>query len=619
MKWNSGIFAASTLLLTAPNVHSQKNSVPDERPNVIIVLTDDQGSIDLNCYGAKDLATPQLDKLAGTGIRFSQFYVGAPVCSPSRAALLTGLTPQGAGLPGNASSQPGHAGMPTDRHTIADMMKEAGYVTGHVGKWHLGTTPETLPLGQGFDYSFGHHGGCIDNYSHFFYWSGPNRHDLYENGKEVWHDGEYFPDVMAQKADAFIKDHKDEPFFMYYAINMPHYPVQPSPKWRDYYAGMKDRRRADYCAFVSTIDERIGWLMNTLEETGLRDNTIVIFLADHGHSSEVRNFFGGGNAGSYRGSKFSLFEGGVRVPAIISWPGHVAQNEVRDQWVMSIDLMPTIAEMCGIKQPEEIVGRSMVSALKDAKSPAIRNQHVWQLGTQWSARKDNWKLVGNPVDHTEKGDSLDMEKDRLFLCNLDEDISEMHNYASEYPDKVKELTGLYLDWEFAEPSLVPGMKKSIDHKGRQAHYTLLTKPAGRYDGMSNTAFSDGETGTTSFSDGYWVGFNGNDMELIIDLGKKQKLSKVSVGCLQDQQSWVFLPEKMEVAISGNGNNYQVVDGYEFIQKTTNKNEIVRPELTFEKTKARFVKVIVKNIGQLPKGHNGEGEKAWMFIDEVVVD
>lgn len=202
---NHSVLSAGLLLCTG--VAAVAAPANKKKPNVIVILTDDQGSIDVNCYGAKDLTTPNMDKLAKTGIKFTQFYVAAPVCSPSRASMLTGMNPHAAGLPGNASSQEGSSGMPTDRVTIAEVMKQAGYATAHIGKWHIGYTPETMPLGQGFDYSFGHMGGCIDNYSHFFYWNGPNRHDLWENGKEVYREGEYFGDLMEQKAKDYIENH----------------------------------------------------------------------------------------------------------------------------------------------------------------------------------------------------------------------------------------------------------------------------------------------------------------------------------------------------------------------------------------------------------------------------
>ena len=172
------------------------------KPNVIIIFTDDQGTIDMNCYGAKDLVTPHMDGLARRGVRFTQFYSAAPVCSPSRVGLLTGRTPQHGGLNGNVGLD--SVGMPSEQITIAEELKKAGYATAHIGKWHLGHHKETIPNGQGFDHSFGHLVGCIDNYSHFFYWSGPNKHDLWRNGKEVFHNGEFFPDLMVKEAGEFI-------------------------------------------------------------------------------------------------------------------------------------------------------------------------------------------------------------------------------------------------------------------------------------------------------------------------------------------------------------------------------------------------------------------------------
>jgi len=183
-------------LCLAPTLETHAAGQDSKSPNVILIYTDDQGSIDVGCYGARDLSTPHMDALAARGTRWTQFYSAAPVCSPSRAAVLTGRYPQRAGLAGNAGSQPGSHGMPPEQVTMAEMFKAAGYATGHIGKWHLGYRTETMPNAQGFDDSFGHMGGCIDNYSHFFYWNGPNRHDLWRNGKEIWEDGKFFPELM---------------------------------------------------------------------------------------------------------------------------------------------------------------------------------------------------------------------------------------------------------------------------------------------------------------------------------------------------------------------------------------------------------------------------------------
>ncbi|WP_020533121.1 sulfatase-like hydrolase/transferase [Flexithrix dorotheae] len=416
----------------------------DNPPNVIIIYTDDQGSIDVNCYGAKDLHTPNMDKIAQTGVRFTQFYAAAPVCSPSRAALMTGKTPLAAGLPGNASSHKGKEGLPSSQVTIAEKMKENGYVTGHVGKWHLGYTEATMPNGQGFDYSFGHMGGCIDNYSHFFYWNGPNRHDLWENNQEIWRDGEFFQDLMAEKANKFIEENKVTPFFLYYAINLPHYPLQGTNKWRTHYKDLESPRNM-YAAAVSTVDERIGVLLKKLEELGIRDNTILIFQSDHGHSMEERTFGAGGSAGIYRGAKFSLFEGGIRVPAMISWPKGLPQNEVRDQMGINTDWFPTILELCGITYNEnEFEGKSLVQTLKESK-PSPHEKFWWYSNKNiWAVRKGDWKLLKNPRDPSQKTELA--EKDSLFLVNIKTHPEELENQVEKHPEKVQELMAEYELW-----------------------------------------------------------------------------------------------------------------------------------------------------------------------------
>ena len=419
------------------------------KPNVILIYTDDQGSVDANCYGATDLITPAIDDLAARGTRFTQFYAAAPVCSPSRAALLTGRVPIRAGVPGNVSSHKGKSGMPSQQITIAEMMQGAGYATGHVGKWHLGYTPETMPRGQGFDVSFGHMGGCIDNYSHFFYWNGPNRHDLWKNGAEIWRDGRFFPDLMVEEGHAFIEANKDRPFFLYWAINLPHYPLQGKSKWRDKYAHLPAPRRM-YAEFVSTMDESIGQLLAKLDELNLRDNTIVIFQSDHGHSHEERTFSGGGSAGPYRGAKFSLFEGGIRVPAIISWPtGNVPSGAVRNQMATGCDWLPTIADLCGTDPPDHrLDGKSIADVVRKDESSPHRVFH-WQSGRskdgpRWAVREGDWKLLGNPHDTSGKAPITD--DDNRFLVNLARDASEMQNLASDHPDVVQRLEGLHDEW-----------------------------------------------------------------------------------------------------------------------------------------------------------------------------
>lgn len=420
---------------------------PAGKPNVIVILADDQGSLDAGCYGATDLHTPHLDALSARGVRFTQFYSAAPVCSPSRAGLLTGRWPARAGVPGNCASQHGGQGaLPPGEITLAEMFRTAGYATAHIGKWHLGYTPDTSPGAQGFDHSFGHMGGCIDNYSHFFYWSGPNIHDLWRNGKEVFHDGQYFPSLMAREAAQFMEQNRDRPFFIYYALNTPHYPYQGDAKWLEHFQNLPYPRNL-YAAFLAAQDERLGELFAKVESLGLRERTIIVFQSDNGHSTEERAHFGGGHTGPYRGAKFSLFEGGIRLPAIVSWPGRLPQNETRDQVGHACDWLPTLAELAGVKLPEaQLDGRSLVPVLSDpsAPSPHATQALHWQVsagpGPDWAVRDGDWKLIGKTRDTS---DGKSQEKVTMWLGNIRTDPAERTNLAHQHPDVVERLRKLH--------------------------------------------------------------------------------------------------------------------------------------------------------------------------------
>ncbi|SEI92685.1 Arylsulfatase A [Cyclobacterium xiamenense] len=425
------------------------------KPNVLVILTDDQGYLDLGSYGSKDLVTPNIDRLAEKGVRFTQFYSGAPVCSPSRAAMLTGKYNFNAGLFGNVSpphqDPEGKSGLPSSEITMAEVFRSNGYRTALIGKWHLGHTVEKLPNGQGFDYFFGHQRGCIDNFSHFFYWSGPNLHDLYQNTEEIHRPGEFFGDLMVEEAKTFMDQASDQPFFMYWAINMPHYPYQGDPRWLEHYADLESPRK-EYAAFVSTIDELVGEVYAHLEAIGELENTIIVYQSDHGHSVEERAFFGGGNPGPFSGAKFSMLEGGIRVPAIISYPKILPQNELRHHWANSVDWMPTLAEIAGVRLPEDhpIDGKNLLPLLMDGQIPSPHETMYWATGRPenenhpWAVRKGPWKLLGNPTDPTGKlrfGDS-----DKLYLVNLETDSTEVKNLASMHPEKTIELHSLYKAW-----------------------------------------------------------------------------------------------------------------------------------------------------------------------------
>jgi arylsulfatase A-like enzyme len=407
-------------------------------PNVILIVSDDQGSVDLNCYGSADLYTPNLDRLAVEGVRFTQFYVAAPVCSPSRGALITGRYPRKNGIVGNGQSLRPH------EITIAEMLKPMGYRTAAIGKWHMGMK-NGGPNGEGFDYFFGHRGGCIENYKHnILHWDkGTVKiHDLWRNNTEINEDDTHFGDLIARESIRFIKENKDKPFFMYVAFNSPHYPVQPLPHHFKRFEDFREPRRS-YAAFVSTLDEQVGIILSTLEELKLREITLVIFLSDHGHSVESRNALfvkgatkknaGGGSAGPYRGNKFTVWEGGIRVPCIVSRPGKVLPGETRDQIATSMDILPTIAEYTGAQLPKkELNGKSLADIIASNKSKTNHSVLHWEHRGRWAVREGRWKLV--------------KDGEELLLSDMEMDATETKNLAGEHPDIVRRLNQIHESW-----------------------------------------------------------------------------------------------------------------------------------------------------------------------------
>ena len=414
----------------------------DARPNVLIIYTDDQGALDMGCYGAKDLETPNMDSLAKRGVRFTHMYANSAVCSPSRAALLSGKNPLKAGLAGNAV--PGSKGLPASNYLISEAFMDAGYRTAHIGKWHLGDSPDTQALAQGFEYTFGIRGGCIDNYSHYFYWAGPNIHDLYRNKVEVFAPGEYFPDMMVKEAKQFIKQDTTKPFFIYFAINMPHYPYQGEVKYLEKYKHIKDKKRQYYNAFVSSLDDKIGEVLDCLQSQGLTDNTIIILQSDNGHSTEERAMGGGGWCGNLRGAKQSLFEGGIRVPSIISWPNKIPRNELRDQVVIGSDWYATLMDLCKLDTPKNLDSRSLVPLLYNNSEKTPHTSLNWVLQKQSAIRSGKWKLLINPIDTTNQ---KRRRMKGVYLYDLSNDHSELVNLAKEYPEVVQKLQAEHMEWK----------------------------------------------------------------------------------------------------------------------------------------------------------------------------
>lgn len=425
-------------------------------PNFIVFLTDDQGYGDLSCMGATDFRTPHLDRLAQDGARFTSWYSNSPVCSPSRAALLTGRYPGNAGVRAILAGHRTATGLPPSTPTIATALHRQGYQTYMTGKWHLGVDDVSRPHSHGFDHWYGFLAGCIDYYSHIFYWGmnkpGPGinpTHDLWEDDSEVWQNGTYFTEAITEKAIQYLRQAQadDRPFFLYVSYNAPHYPMHAPQKYMDRFAHLPWDRQV-MAAMISAVDDGVGEIMAELTRQGLADNTCTVFTADNGPSRESRNWldgtldpYYGGSAGQLKGHKFSLYEGGIRVPGIIHWPGVIPGGQVCHDPCASMDVFPTLLKAAGGNLDDyEIDGVDLLPALADG-TPLLERTLFWEMEDQTAVRRGPWKLVlnGRLVEGAPP-------EDAVHLANLDEDMGERVNRRDSEPERTAELTALALSW-----------------------------------------------------------------------------------------------------------------------------------------------------------------------------
>ncbi|MDX1639447.1 MAG: sulfatase-like hydrolase/transferase [Balneolaceae bacterium] len=461
VKYVIGIVTLATVAITAMYGCTDTGSGPAKglsvsRPNVVIFLTDDQGTLDLKSFGAEDLLTPNLDRLAEEGIKFTQAYAHT-VCVPARAAMLTGRYPQRTGInnwtQGNAHAEQG-VNMHLSEVTLAELLKDHGYRTGIFGKWHLGADLNHGPLSQGFDYFYGHRGGFIDNFQHYFL-HGQGFHDLWRNGEEIHENGKYFPNRTVEETKGYIDRNLDQPKLLYIALNIPHYPEQAwhhRLRFEQVYRHL-DQPRQSYAHMVSTADYLIGEVIQHLKDRGEYEETLFVFMSDNGHSEEDAEITqdhhnsglpkgtyygangGGGFTGKWMGHKGTHLEGGIRVPFILSFPACLPGGIERNQITTSMDILPTISELLDIPLPDRpLDGYSLLPVIQeDASSPYRERVLYFHWQNRWTVRRGNWKLI----------------KDRegtLHLANLAGENPERKNWISEHPERAEELEMLHDEW-----------------------------------------------------------------------------------------------------------------------------------------------------------------------------
>jgi len=439
---------ASLALGTAAIAEDQQPT----QPNFVIIFTYDQGYGDLGCFGSEKIKTPHIDRMAKEGCRFTSFMVGSSVCTPSRAALLTGCYPKTVGMHKGVLFPDSTTGLHPDEHTIADQLKAQGYATACFGKWHLGHHPETLPTSNGFDEYFGipysndmNHkreemeGGKIlwrkadllweDQASTLTMWNTP----LMEGEKiiELPVDQRTVTRRYTERAIDFIKRQDDKPFFIYLAHSMPHVPLYVPEDIYD-----PDPKNA-YTNVIEHIDAETGRLLDTLRETGLDENTYVIFTSDNGPWTYLKNH--AGSAGPLRGLKGETWEGGMRVPCVMWAPGRIPAGSECDQLATTLDLLPTIAALTGSQLPDDrrIDGVDISGLLADPTSKTPRSEFLYyhKKGNLEGFRQGKWKLVKRRV-RLQKGEPR-VEVNMLF--DLSKDIGEKNDLSADKPELVEAL------------------------------------------------------------------------------------------------------------------------------------------------------------------------------------
>ncbi|MBL98775.1 MAG: N-acetylgalactosamine 6-sulfate sulfatase [Rhodopirellula sp.] len=347
------IFAATCLATSSSNA--------TDTPNILAIMVDDLGYGDLSSYGAKDLSTPAVDGLVKEGLKFNNFYANCPVCSPSRASFISGRYPELVGVPGVIRTYPQDSWgyLQKDVVTIGHKMKQAGYQTALIGKWHLGLTEEHWPNNRGFDHFHGWLGDMMDDYYKH------ERHGIGYmrlNEKKILPTG-HATDLFTEWTCDYLNDAKsaEEPFFLFLAYNAPHTPIQPPQEWfqkvKQQHPGMSEKR-AKLVALIEHMDHGIGQVLECLKATGLESNTVVIFTSDNGGQINV-----GANNGLLRDGKQSMYEGGLRVPTTIRWPNRIVPGSITEQRALTMDLYPTICEIAGISIEHEIDGISLLPVL----------------------------------------------------------------------------------------------------------------------------------------------------------------------------------------------------------------------------------------------------------------
>jgi len=590
----SGFLPLTVLGLSfSPNQAMAQEAKNANQPNIVLIFADDLGYGDLGSYGASGYKTPNLDRLASQGMRFTNFYAAQAVSSASRAGLLTGCYPNRIGISG-ALMPWSKIGLNPKETTLAEMLKPKGYVSAIVGKWHLGYQEEFLPLQHGFDEYYGlpysndmwpvnYDGKPITDsadykikYPPLYLIEGNKKTQLVRNLDEMTQ----LTTLYTQKSVDFIHRMKNQPFFLYLAHSMPHVPLAVSDK----YKGKSEQGL--FGDVIEELDWSVGEVMKALDENGLSENTIVLFTSDNGPWLCMGNH--AGSTGGLREGKGTSYEGGQKEPCIVRWPGRV---------------------------------------------PA--------------GRMGKWKLVFPHILESYEGvlpgkdgfpSSKIMRTAELALFDLHRDPGERYNVLAQYPEIVDSIQKIASQAREDLGDLLTGaLGQNLREPGREkVDYSLFSQTiVHKAVGKTATSYSsDGSSQVISpgvLTDGFmltridnyndlrfWKGYEGTDMDVVIDLQKAEKVNSVDINFLHDSKQWIFRPESVRCSLSEDGKKYHEVGSVSF-HIPLDRQQATSDGFSFKLgSRARYIRLKAENIKICPDGHIGKGQKAWIFADEIVV-
>ncbi len=416
-----------------------------DRPNILLIVGDDMGYADVGFHGCTDIPTPHLDALAGSGLLCTQGYVSGPYCSPTRAGLLTGRYQQRFGHEFNPASA--GAGLPLTQKTLADRLRSAGYATGLVGKWHLGAAQSQHPQQRGFEEFFGFLGGAHS----YFNAAG------FLRGVEPVEQMDYATDAFGREAVQFIERHKARPWFLYLAFNAVHTPMDATDDRLAKFSGITDKRRRSYAAMMQAMDDAIGSVLKSLAQTGEDTNTLILFLSDNGGPTMPGVTVNGSVNLPLRGSKRTTLEGGIRVPFVVAWPGHIKARRF-EKPVIQLDLTATALAAAGLAAGSEIDGVDLTPWFDDTRHDAPHDALYWRFGQQMAIRSNDYKLVRYDSNADTLTGKANQPVTAAKLYNLRSDPSESQDLAAAMPEKVTELQMKWDRWnaDNAAPLWGPG-------------------------------------------------------------------------------------------------------------------------------------------------------------------